>query len=174
MRPFRLALAALAFSGVLSGVATAEDLPSPTGEIILDVTGLIGTTNGPDNDPDKASFDLAMLQAMDPVEITTSTIWTEGVHSFTGVPLNRLVEVLGVTGGVLKMTAINDYMVEVPVSDAVEGGPVLAYAMDGEPMSVRDKGPVWLIYPFDGNSLYQSEVYYSRSIWQLNRIEASN
>jgi hypothetical protein len=72
------------------------------------------------------------------------------------------------------MTAINDYMIEVPVSDAVEGGPIIAFEMDGKPMSVRDKGPLWLIYPFDSNPDYQTEVFYSRSIWQLNRIEASN
>ena len=38
-------------------------------------------------------------------------------------------------------------------------------------MTVRDKGPFWIIYPFDSNPDYQSEVIYSRSIWQLNRLE---
>lgn len=170
MRFFSLALSALSICALLAAPVRAQDLPMPTGEVILEATGLITTTNS-----DKAAlFDLEMLQSMDPVEIKTSTIWTEGVHSFTGIPLNKLAERLGVTGGTFRMTAINDYMIEVPVSDAVEGGPIIAFAMDGKPMSVRDKGPLWLIYPFDSNPDYQTEVFYSRSIWQLNRIEASN
>ena len=40
----------------------------------------------------------------------------------------------------------------------------------GAPMSVRDKGPLWIVYPYDQNTDYQSEVVFSRSIWQLNRI----
>jgi hypothetical protein len=38
-------------------------------------------------------------------------------------------------------------------------------------MSVRDKGPLWLVYPYDSAAKYQSEVVFSRSIWQLNRLE---
>jgi hypothetical protein len=37
-------------------------------------------------------------------------------------------------------------------------------------MSVRDKGPLWVIYPYDSDD-YRSEVIYSRSIWQLDRLE---
>ena len=71
----------------------------------------------------------------------------------------------------MKATAINDYAVEIPVSDAVVGGPIVAYFLNGEPMSVRDKGPLWIVYPFDADPHYQTEVIYSRSIWQLDRIE---
>ena len=39
-------------------------------------------------------------------------------------------------------------------------------------MSRRDKGPLWVIYPYHDNIDYRSETIYSRSIWQLDRIEA--
>ena len=45
--------------------------------------------------------------------------------------------------------------------------------MNGEIMSLRDKGPLWVIYPYDQNAAYRSEVTYSRSIWQLDRIEVT-
>ena len=64
-----------------------------------------------------------------------------------------------------------DYAVTIPTSDAVEGGPIIAYEMDGKPMSRRDKGPLWVIYPFDDSAKYRTETIYSRSIWQLNRIK---
>jgi hypothetical protein len=41
-------------------------------------------------------------------------------------------------------------------------------------MSIREKGPLWLVYPYDLNKAYQSETIYSRSIWQLVRIDQSN
>ena len=37
-------------------------------------------------------------------------------------------------------------------------------------MTLRDKGPLWVIYPFDDDPRYRSETVYFRSIWQLNRI----
>jgi hypothetical protein len=112
-----------------------------------------------------------MLEAMDPVTITTSTIWTEGVQTFTGVPLAQLVDLLGAEGEVMLATAINDYTVEIPREDWVENGPIVAFLNNGEPMSIRDKGPLWIIYPFDDNPDYQTEVIYSRSIWQLDQIQ---
>ncbi len=86
--------------------------------------------------------------------------------------LSTLVDRLGIEGASLRATAINDYTVEIPLSDAVEGGPMIAYRMDGEIMSVRNKGPLWVVYPYDSESDYRTEVIYSRSIWQLDRIEA--
>ena len=144
----------------------AQSLPAPEGEPLLTVTGNIALAN----QGDAAVFDQAMLEAMDPVTITTSTIWTEGAQTFTGVPLAQIVDLLGAEGEVMMATAINDYTVEIPREDWVENGPIVAFLNNGEPMSIRDKGPLWIIYPYDQNPDYQTEVIYSRSIWQLDQI----
>lgn len=120
------------------------------------------------------AYDFAALEALDAVTIETETIWTEGTQTFTGVSLAQFVADLEVTDGVLLASAINDYTVEIPVSDAIEGGPIIAYLNNGEPMSVREKGPLWVIYPYDSDPKYQAEIIYSRSIWQLNQIETSD
>ncbi len=167
---FRALLHVLAFLAVSAAPLWADDLVSPKGDVILTVTGLLQKTNADDS----AEFDLEMLEALDNTTIETSTIWTEGDHVFQGVSLAVLAEELGIEGTALRATAINDYTVEIPLSDAVVGGAIVAYMMDGKPMSVRDKGPLWVIYPYDSNADYRSEVVYSRSIWQLDRIEAVN
>lgn len=151
----------------LPSSAEIAPLPAPTAEVVLTVSGAIGVTNG----GDAASFDAQMLQDLGTTSFATSTIWTQGVITFEGVSLKGLLDRLGVTGGTLRMTAINDYAIEVPVSDAIEGGPILAHSQDGVAMSVRDKGPLWLVYPYDLNSDYRTEVIYARSIWQLAKIE---
>ena len=115
-------------------------------------------------------FDMAALTDLGETQFTTTTSWTDGEQDFVGVSLHTFLEQVGVQDGALKATAINDYAVDIPVSDAVEGGPIIAYHRNGEEMSVRDKGPLWIVYPYDTNPAYQTEVIYSRSIWQLDRI----
>ena len=115
-------------------------------------------------------FDMAALTDMGETQFTTTTSWTEGEQDFVGVSLHTFLEQVGVQDGALKATAINDYAVDIPVSDAAEGGPIIAYHRNGDEMSVRDKGPLWIVYPYDTNPAYQTEVIYSRSIWQLDRI----
>jgi len=164
-RPFLTVFTTLVLL-VAPPVAAQEALPMPEGEPLLTVTGEISVTN----QDEAAVFDRAMLESMETVTFTTSTIWTEGPQTFTGVPLSELMEAVGATGSSMKATAINDYAVDIPREDWVQDGPILAYLNDGEEMPVRDKGPLWVVYPYDLNASYQSEVIYSRSIWQLDRI----
>lgn len=167
MRSIRKALCSL-FIPVLAGVSPvmAENLPSPKGPVILVVTGAIEKTNA----GDAAEFDIDMLRAIDNSEILTETIWTPDTHRFEGVRLDRLFEFLGARGEAVRATAINDYSVLIPLTDATEDGPIIAHSMDGKEMSRREKGPLWVIYPYSSSARYRSEVIYSRSIWQLDRL----
>jgi hypothetical protein len=147
--------------------AIAEDLQMLTGPAILTISVDLEQEDGGDT----FVFDRAALTALPAITFETSTIWTDGVHSWTGVSLQTLALEMGVSDGWFLATAINDYTVEIPLSDAVEGGPIIAYLMDGEEMSIRDKGPLWVIYPYDHDADFRSEVVYSRSIWQLDRLD---
>lgn len=148
-------------------VSPVAALDSANGEVLLTVSGEISSSNN----GDVAEFDVEMLEEIGTVTFETSTIWTDGPQVFTGVELDDLLAVLGVEGGSLRASAVNDYAVEIPVSDAVDGGPIVAFLRNGGRMSVRDKGPLWIVYPFDSSEEYQAELIYSRSIWQLDRIE---
>ncbi|QGX97105.1 oxidoreductase [Roseovarius faecimaris] len=118
-----------------------------------------------------SQFSLRDLTDLGETGFTTSTIWTDGEVVFEGVALARLLEAEGITSGTLELIAINDYMIEIPVEEAQDSAALIAYRMDGQAMSTRDKGPLWLVYPFDADPRYQSETYYSRSIWQIDRIK---
>lgn len=164
-------LVKLAIAACLSLMAVptawADPLKAPAGDVVLVVNGAITNTNG----EGKASFDLDMLKALPAVTFKTKTQWTTGETTFTGVALKSFLEAVGATGKNLHSVALNDYAVDVPMSDAIEGGPIIAYTLNGEAMSPRDKGPLWIVYPFDSNKAYRTEAVYSRAIWQLTRIE---
>lgn len=147
---------------VLAGPALAQDAP------LLSVDGPGGSR----------SYDLPALQALGEAQIRTSTVWTEGTHSFTGVPLASILADAGIatgagSAGEVTATAINDYAISIPLAEIGAEVPLVAYLMDDSEMSVRDKGPLWIVYPYDADRQYQTEVIYSRSIWQLNRISTA-
>lgn len=168
MRTFFLKLAALV--SCLALPVHAADLATPEGEVVLTVSGAI--TGG--NADDKAIFDMAMLEDMTTITFETTTLWTEGKTTFTGAPLAEILTQLGVEAGTIRASAINDYTVEIPVDTITPEAPILAYAQNGEKMSRRQKGPLWVIYPFDSDAAFRTEVVYSRSIWQLDRLEVVN
>lgn len=158
----------LAWGLVGAGVANAEPLPIPKGAVILTVRGDIEHTNGDDS----AALDRSMIEAMGVTTLHTGTIWTEGTSEFQGVELSRLMQRLGAEGSTLRLIALNEYAVDIPMTEAVDGGPMLAFRMDGHDLSPRDKGPLWMIYPYDLKpDEYKNEVSHSRSIWQLSVIE---
>lgn len=171
-RRLALGLVLVVIFAMTGRVSLAEfDLRLPDGPVLLRVSGDIAVTNA----GDEAHFDWQMLEDLGFETISTRTVWTNGLQEFTGVPLVRLLMALGVSGaGEMTARAVNDYHIDIPFSDAVEGGPIIAMLRNGEPMSLRDKGPLWVIYPYDSDPAYRNQVIYARSIWQLLSIEVGS
>ena len=114
---------------------------------------------------------LSELDDMEQIEFETGSIWTDGKHRYSGVSLRNLLEHVGAEGTVLRMIALNEYSIEMPIEDLEENAPIVATRVDGETMAVRDKGPYWVIYPFDASPRYRTEEIHARSVWQLQRFE---
>ncbi len=123
-----------------------------------------------DGEQTEVVLTLDELDALPQVAITTSTIWTEGEVAFSGPSLSSVLDAAGQSGTDLKMTALNDYSISMPVAEIGEQFPIVATSMNGQPISVRDKGPYWIVYPYDSAAEYQNETVYSRSIWQLSAL----
>ena len=145
----------------------ADSLPAPTGDVVLEITGKIANTTK----DGAADFDMAMLAALPQRTTITTSPWYDGKQTFAG-PLGwALLNQIGATGTTLKVTALNDYVSEIPVGDFKDYKVILATSLNGEPMSVRDKGPIFIIYPFDEEPSLNNETYYGRSAWQVKSIE---
>jgi len=156
---------------LLGGSAIAEEpLPAPTGPVILTVTGKIAATNS----GNAAIFDRAMLEALPIHRIKTATVWTDGVKTFEGVLVRDLLSRVGATttqSTLVRASALNDYAIEIPATDFQRFDVLLAWSMDGQQLMMRDKGPLWIVYPRDQVRELRDERYDQRWVWQLSRLE---
>ncbi|MDP3416992.1 molybdopterin-dependent oxidoreductase [Falsiroseomonas sp.] len=157
----RRALAALPIVAALAG-AEARAQPRP----VLRVTGRI--------DGDARDFSLAALEALGMVDMATRTTWTgPELLQFSGVPLATLLRACGATGQSLHIHALNDYAVNVPVADAHDNAALLATRQGGAPLRIRDRGPIWLIYPWSARPELDAPVFRDRAIWQIRQIDVA-
>lgn len=117
-----------------------------------------------------ATLDRAQLAALPQTEFTTRTIWTEGPQHFEGVSLGTLLGRHGITADRLDLEAANDYTVSLPADEIGPVFPVVTHSRNGAAMSLREKGPFWLLWDYDSDPAFRRETVYTRSIWQLARI----
>lgn len=110
------------------------------------------------------------LDGLSQASFETTTIWTDGSVAFSGVALADVLEAANADGDTLRMTALNDYSVEMSIDEISSTFPIIATRMNGQEISVRDKGPYWVVFPYDSNPEFQTETTYARSIWQLREL----
>ncbi len=147
--------------------APAIALDAPDGAVVLTIHGRIRETNRGDT----AVFDIGMLVRLPQTSFTTQTPWFQQPRKFSGPLLRDVIAAVGGDGQRLRAVAINDYHVDIPIDDIHRFDVVLAILLDDKPMTVRDKGPLFVIYPFDRDPVLRNSVYYSRCAWQLKSIE---
>lgn len=156
----------LLLSLVISTHALAAELPKPTGKVFLTLSGNIKNTN----EEGKAVFDVASLEKLGLESFQTASPWYNGRTTFTGIPMKKLMDYVGAKGSIVKVTALNDYTTVIPLSDFNKYNVILALKINGEYMRVRDKGPLFIVYPYDSKPELNNQVFYSRSAWQVSRM----
>jgi hypothetical protein len=153
-------------SVVISTQALAGELPKPAGKVLLTLSGNIENTN----EDGKAVFDIASLEKLGVVSFQTASPWYNGRTTFTGIPLKKLMDYVGAKGSVVKVSALNDYTTVIPLSDFKKYNVILASKINGEYIRVRDKGPLFIVYPYDSKPELNNQVFYSRSAWQVSKM----
>lgn len=155
--------------GLFSMLASGDELMKPNGPVILTVMGNLQYAN---TSVGTAEFDVEMLEAIGLKETVTATPWTDGISSFEGVFIKDLLKTVGATNGsVLKITALNDYSSNMPIEDLNKYNVLLAMKENGKMLRIRDKGPLFVIYPFDEFPELQNEIIHNRSVWQVKTIK---
>jgi len=119
----------------------------------------------------EVQLDTDQLEALAQKKIDTTTPWTEGVQAFSGPTLSALAGLGGRAPTEALVIALNDYLINIPASDWQRWEPILATRHNGARMPVREKGPFWVIYPMDKDQVLITQLYRSRMVWQVNKID---
>jgi len=154
-------------AGLLLLPLGALALEPATGSPLLNVTGNIKQTNA----GRVAVFDMELLEKLPQHSFETKTPWHKGPTKFTGPLLRDILAATGASGHTLLATAVNDYRVTIPMEDAQKHDVIVVRLTNGQPMALRDKGPLLIMYPFDQQPTLRSALYFSRCIWQLRGLE---
>ncbi|WP_439112982.1 hypothetical protein [Hydrogenophaga sp.] len=147
--------------------APALALDAPTTRPILTVSGKVAAKNAGDT----ARFDMKMIEALPQHSFTTSTPWFDKPVKFTGPLLSDVLAAVKASGTTIGAVAINDYKINIPMTDVNKYKVIVARLLDDKPMPVREKGPLFVVFPFDSAAELRTSTYYERSIWQLKALD---
>jgi hypothetical protein len=151
---------------LLGGLASAQALEKPRDAVVLTISGQISQVN----EGKTAVFSMQMLSQLPQRTVFTKSPWYPQGAEFSGPLLRDVLNAAGAKGKTITAHALNDYKTDIPYADAFTYNVILAHMMNGKPMAVRDKGPLFVVYPFDTVPKLQTQVYYNRSAWQLNHL----
>jgi hypothetical protein len=146
------------FLATLLALALPAAAASP---VMVTVTGAVENANRGAMDPDRDklflftgnefeqahAFTLEALQALPQTTAPADFPMGGPVSEFTGPSFEALLEAAGATGETVTVQALDGYAVEVPRSELVGNGGILAIAIDGEPLGIGGFGPAMVVYP---------------------------
>jgi hypothetical protein len=150
--------------------------------LFLTIFGLFNTLTGPVlgqeenalrltvSQSETIQLSLEELDALAQIEFTTNTVWLSVETHFSGVSLKALLRQFAMNGNKIEMVALDGYSVSMPVADLEENAPIISTRLNGEIIPIRKNGPYWVVFPYDSDPKYQTEINFARSIWQLTHI----
>jgi hypothetical protein len=150
-------------------IRPADPIPAPTADVVLTVGGDISKSNaGP-----TVSLDLATIERLGLVKYQVHDPWLDADHEFSGVLLADLLDTVGASSEsmTMRLVALDDYEVEIPIADARRWPVLLATRMDGQPMTIEDKGPTRVVFPYDTFPEIDRLTYKDLWIWSVETIE---
>jgi hypothetical protein len=152
-----------------ASIKPGDPIPAPVGEVVLTVDGAIDNTN----EGEPVEFDMATLRQVGLKEYvaTDNAGGSDKDVRFTGILLSDLLAVVGAAKDATDVhaAALNDYSIDIPISDSEKMPVLLAIEADGEEMSVEKFGPIRVVYP---NKEYELDFQANEAnwIWQLATI----
>ena len=121
--------------------------------------------------PLAATFNMSFLLSLPQHTFVAQTPWYKKPVKFTGPLLRDVLAAAKVKGTMIHAIAMDEYRAQIPFSDAQQYDMILAHQMNGQTLTAKNKGPLFVVYPFDSKPELQAIRFYARSIWQLKSIQ---
>ena len=69
------------------------------------------------------------------------------------------------------MSALDSYKISFDYQRIKKFQPILALQVDGKLLTVRTKGPIWVILPLDKYEALDAAIYHDFMVWQLVKLD---
>ncbi|MBD1574469.1 hypothetical protein HC725_14495 [Vibrio sp. S17_S38] len=113
------------------------------------------------------------LEALPQESFTTSTPWTKNPHTYQGPRLSLVTSNFPQPFQSIKVYGINGYAYDIKEKELKKYPFILAMKQDGKRMALRNKGPLWVLLPFNQYPKVDSiDEMLNKFVWQVNRIKA--
>lgn len=119
-------------------------------------------------------YTLKQLQQLPQHEIRTKSPWTNGVHIYKGPYLDDVLKLAKTEGDWLTLHALDSYQISFNYQRIKKYNPILALQIDGTLLTVRTKGPIWLMLPIDEFKELGTAIYQDYMVWQLVKIDVED
>lgn len=118
------------------------------------------------------ALDGKALLALPQQRFTTKHTWAEQAEEFSGPLLKDVLSLAcpNIKVSRLMLKAINDYSVEMDFSKLQAYKPIIALSVNGQRLSIRNKGPLWVMLPVDEFAELPPRSLDDMMIWQLSDI----
>ncbi|WP_293932951.1 molybdopterin-dependent oxidoreductase [Iodobacter sp.] len=143
-------------------LCTNQAVATPN-KIILSVSAKSGSNFELDDDA---------LAKLPQKKMLVPTPWFSAEQTFEGPLLRDVLKLASIQNGNIKLIALNDYAISIPASDAFQYDVIVARKRNGKLMTIRDKGPLFIMYPFQDHAELRVTEYFRRCSWQLRSIKA--
>ena len=117
-----------------------------------------------------AQYTLSQLLQLPQHEILANIPWTNETHSYSGPYLEDVLALADTTGKWLTLYALDRYQISFSFDRIRQYKPILALTVDRKKLTVRTKGPIWLILPVDDYRELDAAIYHDYMVWQLIKI----
>ena len=153
-------------AGTVGPTALPLTIPDPQGAAVMTLTGRIGAPN----QEGAMVLDQTAVDSLGQVDLTVSDPFQKRSITYKGVWLADLLRAAGAETAAegLKLTALDDYVVQFTMGEVQAGGMLLAVAnADGSAIAVADGGPARVVFA-DGTAAGANSDQW---IWSLATIE---
>lgn len=162
-RGTHLTLAAILLAGTMSlaNLASAPIHAQEAAGIILEIA----------NGERVLEFSLADLDAMEQRHASFETMWGLG-GDWQGVALKDLLEEAGMLdAAAVRVSALDDYAVDIALAEIMAEDPILAARVDDAPLEADNMGPLILIWPSQAAAAFDGTQSLAYWVWSVSHIE---
>ena len=149
-------------------IKPGDSVPAPSGEVILSLQGAIGQSNV----DGRLDFDMTTLEQIGLIEFSVDDPHIGKRITYQGVPISALLAVAQVSNSAAEIDAraLNDYEATLQIQAIKDWPVIIATKRDGERMSIVDKGPLEIVFPY-GIYPINPDEFNNLWVWQLRALE---